>query len=583
MDSHPAIDRPKGSPEAQAALTRVREVVACLDKTVKAFLLYPPSNPLPSEFKAELHGMLTTLLDEQGCLALSVHGDALYFGEEKVRKDVAADGFAASLTRDGIVKLRFRPGVTSEELDRFLGVVKTAVKERREGDDLATLLWEASLKGIEYEAVGGLEVIDYEAAARSRAAHRALRPGTGVSVDSAAVSGAAGGGGGGGAGDAGGAGARALAKSRQMNALVRSAGGSLPLAVLRGEAAQFDPLASTLGIIAEILGAEEDPAAFTQTCDALDDLYDRFIAQGDFASARRVCTALPGLMEAERGRAPERIRRLEESRLRTTDERRVEQLCETLNASEGRDLDACRRLLSEMPAPALPRLVAALGILERRAARDLFCDFLVERGTKDVEAVASGLTDARWFVARNVAFILGRIGGARACELLAKAIRHADERVRREAVAALARVDSDESRGQLRRALLDKSAELRLRALNALSVRRDAETGEAVVRRVSAADFARLDEEERQDWLNALARIKGDAALPLLRSFIDRSGLLLWGARRELRLQAVAALAHGIGPETTAYLQGLTEVRNKALREAAVQAQQTARLSRGRS
>lgn len=581
MDSHPAIDRPKGSPEAQAALARVREVVACLDKTVKAFLLYPPSNPLPSEFKAELHGMLTALLDEQGALALVVHGDALYFAEEKVRKDVAADGFAASLTRDGIVKLKFHPGLTSAELDRFLAVVKTAVKERREGDDLATLLWEASLKGIEYEAVGGLEAIDYEAAARSRAAHRAQRPGTGVSVDSAAVSGAAGGGGG--AGDAGGAGARALAKSRQMNALVRSAGGSLPLAVLRGEAAQFDPLASTLGIIAEILGAEEDPAAFTQTCDALDDLYDRFIAQGDFTSARRVCAALPGLAAAERGRAPERLRRLEDSRQRTTDERRVEQLCETLNASEGRDLDACRRLLDEMPAPALPRLVAALGMLERRAARDLFCGFLVERGAKEVDAIASGLADSRWFVARNVAFILGRIGGARACEHLAKAIRHADERVRREAVAALARVDSGESRGQLRRALLDRSAELRLRALNALSVQRDAESGDVVARRVRAPDFARLDEEERQDWLSALARIKGDAALPLLRAFIERSGLFLLGAQRQLRLQAVAALAHGNGPETAAYLQGLTEVRSKAVREAAASAQQAARLNRGRS
>ena len=103
------------------------------------------------------------------------------------------------------------------------------------------------------------------------------------------------------------------------------------------------------------------------------------------------------------------------------------------------------------------------------------------------------------------------------------------------------------------------------------------------MRRVRAPDFNRLDDEERQDWLSALARIKGDAALPLLRSFIDRSSLLLWGARRRLRLQAVAALAHAGGPETAAYLQGLTEARNKALREAAAQAQQSARLSRGRS
>lgn len=556
VDSPQTTPQPKDSPEARAALARVREVVGCLDKTVKAFLLYPPSNPLPAQFKAELHGMMTSLLDEQGELELSIRGDAFYFAEEKVRKDAGADGFAASLTRDGIVKLTFRPGLAIEELDRFLEVIKKAVKDRLGGDDLATLLWEASLKGIEYEAVGGLEAVDYEAAERSRAARRAPRPGTSARVDYAAIAGSPDG--------AAGAQTSAMARSRRMAALVESASGALPLDVLRGEAAQFDPLDSTLRILGDILDAEEAPAEFRRTCDVMDDLYDRFIAQADFHSARRVCAALP-----------------EDSRRRTSDERRIEQLCGALNASDGCDLDACRRLLSEMPEQALPGLVAALGLLERRAARDMFCGFLVERGAKDVDAVAAGLSDARWYVARNVAIVLGRIGGARACEHLAKALRHADERVRREAVAALARVDSEESRGQLRKALRDGSSELRLRALNALSGRRDAESGEAAARRVREADFPRLGAEERQDWLRALVRIKGDAALPLLRPLIERWGL--WGARRRLRLEAVAALAEGSGPETAAYLQGLAAARGKALRDAAVQAQQKARVNRGRS
>ena len=175
MDSHPTISHPNASPEAQAALARVREVVACLDKTVKAFLLYPPSNPLPAEFKAELHGMLAALLDEQGQLDLAVHGDALYFGEEKVRKDVAADGFAASLTRDGIVKLKFRPGMTSDELDRFLAVVRTV---RTATATTWRPPWEAS-KGIK-RGHRGLE--DYEAASAA-GPRTAKRPGTVASVD----------------------------------------------------------------------------------------------------------------------------------------------------------------------------------------------------------------------------------------------------------------------------------------------------------------------------------------------------------------------------------------------------------------
>jgi len=143
-------------------LARVRDLVGYLYKAVKTILLYPPTNSLPGEFKKGLYQKLISFLDEFGPLTLTVRGDQFAYEGETVHEEAGGeDNFIATLTRDGIQKLIFLPGIPFEELDRFLGIVKHVINERSEDDDLVTLLWEAALVCIRYEAISELETLDY--------------------------------------------------------------------------------------------------------------------------------------------------------------------------------------------------------------------------------------------------------------------------------------------------------------------------------------------------------------------------------------------------------------------------------------
>ena len=67
----------------------------------------------------------------------------------------------------------------------------------------------------------------------------------------------------------------------------------------------------------------------------------------------------------------------------------------------------------------------------------------------DVEVLISRLGDPRWYVIRNVVYVLGRIAHQGVERALDRALHHDDVRVRKEAVRALGRIESPTSRAYL--------------------------------------------------------------------------------------------------------------------------------------
>jgi HEAT repeat protein len=225
-------------------------------------------------------------------------------------------------------------------------------------------------------------------------------------------------------------------------------------------------------------------------------------------------------------------------------------------------------------------LAAALGDIEHVPARKVACDVLAERGAARVDDIGALTLDRRWYVARNAAQVLSRIGGPRAMAHLEKAASHADPKVRRAVLDGAARITTPDASRILRGALKDPSAELQARALRALAARRDEETGALAEARVRGAGFRKLAPDEQQEWLSALARIRGDGALPALRPFLARRRFFDGAARRYLRQLAIAALGEGGGPAGTALLETLALDPDERVRAAATLALERARRAR---
>lgn len=554
----------------------MKDLVGYLYKAVKTILLYPTTNPLPGEFKAQLFDRLTAFLEEEGNLALTIRGDQFLFEGEVVHEEAGGDdNFIATLHRDGIQKLMFRQGLEAEELDRFLEIVKKVITERSQDDDLVTLLWEASFDSIKYESISELNEIDYEAIenrflqnqADADARAGAIDYGSIVLDESEA--------------DREGSPAQGSDDTTRTSAL-GSVDVSRIVEDLNGlsddmskvddylrEATQFDPANSTIGIIFEILIGEEEVPGFRETCDVVDNLYDRFIQQADFHSAFRVLTGIHELQATEVDHSPARVQRLSESRARSADKLRTDHLVAALNGHPGCDLDSCRALLQSLPIDILPYLVSSLGDLEHFACRTMMCETLAERGVDRVDTIGNGVYDKRWYVVRNIVVILGNIGGNRALTFLQKALKHADDRVRREVIGALVRMDPQDSSKVLRAGLDDKTADIRILSLRALSKRNDEETAVIARKRIAESTFKRLEPTEQKQLLISVARIQGDSSLPVFRKLIGGLGWFDNASTIRLKSLATTAMAEGRGVELHAYLVRLSVEKKDAIGDAA--------------
>lgn len=179
------------------------------------------------------------------------------------------------------------------------------------------------------------------------------------------------------------------------------------------------------------------------------------------------------------------------------------------------------------------------------------------------------LEDERWYVVRGAIELLGELGGDGAERALADMLKHADERVRRAATAALARFESTFAVDALYRALADPSAQIRLQAVYGLSMRKGNTKAASVV--VSAIDEEPEIEVQLAE-IAALGRFATSEAVQKLARAAEPDGRLFGRKNSAYRVAAVRALADARTPAAMATLQTLTNDREKDVRDAAARA-----------
>src|SRR5437879_4593296 len=102
-------------------------------------------------------------------------------------------------------------------------------------------------------------------------------------------------------------------------------------------------------------------------------------------------------------------------------------------------------------------LAAAPTVGERRAVFDA-----LKHMTEGTDQLVHMLEHSQWFVVRNVAELIGELGMDDAVPALGKCLDHEDERVRKAVGLALAKIGTRGAAEPLRRALRDRSQEVRM-------------------------------------------------------------------------------------------------------------------------
>jgi HEAT repeat protein len=188
----------------------------------------------------------------------------------------------------------------------------------------------------------------------------------------------------------------------------------------------------------------------------------------------------------------------------------------------------------------IPPLIQVLGELSNSKARRMLCDVLCEVGKNSVEIISSFINDPRWYLVRNVVYILARIGKEQALPTIQRSFHHGEARVRREAVQALGSIGGSKAFGLLVKAVTDEDVRIRsMAALNLAKVGKDASLP-YLLEIVQSKEFPKREKAEIKAFFEAIGMIGSNKAIQPLQKLLEQRS---WFGKKNSEIQMGAASA----------------------------------------
>ncbi len=577
--SHNPVGR-ELSPAAQAAATWFRQ----LARALKTARLYRTENLLVQQVRDQVAEALTEHLSKYGAWKLRFSTNEIQLDDEVIVKPsgrtLTAEnpGIAPEeqlpfmFYRDGIRGLTLQPAMPRREMDALFDAVRLAGASALTHDDLVTLLWQANLTYVQIESVP-LEQTIYLSSRRMRSKSD---PGfRGQTYDwspaGAEIRGELG-----------------LAAGAQ--GLHRDTFDDWPLPEVHAQTPQaYRALLPAMEALrAGTLSAWEEERGQDWTAQA--PVVLRQLIAFDPADDTRQCVshaamtwvaaAIQRASWEEASQALALLAEFDPDRSQTggslealLKELHAEEIAEQLDEAEPQLQARFASLMVAIGPPAVELICTVLGLCARARARAAASTALTYLCSDDPMLLAPYVADPRWFVVRNVVFVLGQIGGSAVLDLLRLAAQHPEPRVRRQVVMALGSVSRAERTPVLMSQLTTQDPQLLAATLSMLTRERSPRVVRTLLDRVATPEFEDLPEEIQRTLLNTLSEVADDDLIPDLEKLLNRGG---WLSRPSLVRIGAARTLRRIGSEKAlAVLEAGLRAKNEAVRSACLDALST--------
>ncbi|MBP1712738.1 MAG: HEAT-like repeat-containing protein [Deltaproteobacteria bacterium] len=550
---------------------QAKDLVNSFIKTLKAFRLYPADNPTLRGMQEQLFKRYQVYLEMYNSLTLQIDEYDFSFRGKMIYEDRDLKGSLPFLFfKDGLRELRFMEGIEEWELKGFNDIILQRDNINEFEDDLITLIWERDFIHISYAAIDPFldetPVLIPESADQFR---KNLRPDPlPESVREDFQEGGVGG---------------EFDFERDFFEKGKSpltAGASVyfltsaELETLRKEVeGELNPrfVFQVVDVIFEVMGLEKEPEPYQDAIRILQKLLDALLNTGEFERAKEVLNRIHIIIKTYQlaDWQAEAIGHFVETLGDAEHTQRIGNLLEKRTDLRLEDVSAYLLLLDRK---AVPGLIKVLGDLNNSRGRRMLCDVICELASANPESVIPFMDDPRWYLVRNLVYILGRIGEESSLPYLQKAYNHNEPRVRREVVQAAGLIGGTRAMILLTKSL--KDPDLRIRSMASINLARVGKKASlpALLEVIQAKDFPKRDPSEVKAFFDAVGSVGSNDALRPLKQILEQKGWFGGGIKDEVRLAAAGSLALIGSPEAKAILQAGADSREESIRRACLEA-----------
>jgi len=559
--------------ETDEELLIARDAISAFIKAIKAFRFYPPDNPTLKGFRDQLLKKFQFFLNKYQSFVIQIgEYDLSFKGKILYENRDVKTSLAFLLYKDGLREIRFVKGLEEWEIQGIIDVLKQSETINQLEDDIVTLMWERDFVHISFlatdEFLEETPVIIPETVDEFRKnlvfkplAHQVEvelpEEGSEEGVDLDEI----------------------LSKVTEQplsfitDRSVYFLTSDEVEGLRRDVEAEVDPtfIFNITDILFEILALEKEREPYQDAVNILIKVLDAFLTLGEFTKASDLLKRVYIILKTHELQNWQ-IENIQRIITEAGEEVRIERIGKVLEREEGVRLGEVNDYLLLLQKNSIKPLVKLLGELKNSKTRRAFCDALSEIGKNAIELFTPFIDDRRWYLVRNITYILGRIGKEQSLPYIQKAFNHAEIRVRREAVQALGLIGGPKAIGLLVRALTDN--DVRIRCMAAINLGKVGKKAGLIplLEVVQSKDFYKREPAEIKAFFNAIGMVGSNEAIPVLQQLLERKSWFGRGKADEILIGTANALAMIGTPEAKAILEEGKNSKEESMRDACAQA-----------
>lgn len=528
-------------------IRQAKEIIQALLKAKKTIRMYPENNPIYIKTLDDTFSKFDDFFDLRDEFSLKIRQYEILFDSEQIyHNPEKEDNLALFFFKDGLRELKFKKGLTKEELEEFLKIMVVDFDREFVDDDIVTLLWEKDFQNIKYSADEAFltDDADYEAEALRQIGEDAPKPDELLKAYSDAF----------------------IAEDISDISIVNLTDRDLNMLVKEIDRDTEDKAGKLTEILFEMLPYTDNKPEYEDICRFIKEIIIYSIKHKDLKTFLSIIRRVSAT--TKNTAVNNSIKNQLSLMLATVNtEETIRYIGEILDS----DTEISDALLNEyielLDRNAINPFISIMGELKSIRGRKNVITILIQLGSKDIQTLAKGLHDSRWYVVRNIIYILRNIGDKRAVEYLLNTAKHSDIRVRKEAIKALGELKSPIGLQTLRDALNDADDSVRRSAAKALGAIGSETARRLIIEKISQNDFNNRDFEEKKEFYEVLSRWNDAGMIDFLTRKIKKRSLFKRAQRDENNACAAYCLGLMGSKEALPDLYNLRGSKNKLLRD----------------